>query len=43
MTAESNGLSAAEIASAVRERKLTALGVVEAALARIARHDPVLN
>ncbi len=43
MTAESDGLSAAEIASAVRERKLTALGVVEAALARIARHDPVLN
>ena len=43
MTASLDGMSAAEIASAVRERKLTALGVTEAALARIAKHDPILN
>jgi AtzE family amidohydrolase len=43
MTADSDGLSAAEIAQAVAARKLSALGVTEAALARIARHDHVLN
>jgi AtzE family amidohydrolase len=43
MTADSDGLSAAEIAQAVAGRKLSALGVTEAALARIARHDHVLN
>jgi len=43
MTADSDGLSAAEIALAVAGRKLSALRVTEAALARIAKHDPVLN
>src|ERR1700732_4624851 len=38
-----DGLSASEIASAVKSRKLSALSVTEAALARIAKHDPVLN
>ena len=43
-TAESvDGLSAAEIAQAVAGRKISALGATEAALARIAKHDPVLN
>ncbi|WP_172842084.1 AtzE family amidohydrolase [Bradyrhizobium lablabi] len=43
MTAHSDGLSASEIAEAVRGRKLSALDVTEAALARIAKHDPLLN
>src|SRR6202140_3783878 len=43
MTAEHDGLSAAEIAAGVTGRKITALSVTEAALARIARHDSVLN
>jgi aspartyl-tRNA(Asn)/glutamyl-tRNA(Gln) amidotransferase subunit A len=43
MTAGSDGLSAAEIARAVAGRKLSALSVTEAALARIAKYDPVLN
>src|SRR5664280_1026738 len=43
MTADADGLSAAEIALAVAGRKLSALSVTEAALARIAKHDPVLN
>src|SRR6202140_332248 len=43
MTADSDGLSAAEIASAVSGRKVSALSVTEAALARIAKHDSVLN
>ena len=43
MTEKSDGLSAAEIAQAVASRKLSALGAVEAALARIARHNPILN
>src|SRR6201747_3070145 len=43
MSAGSDGLSAAEIAKAVASRKLSALGVTDAALARIARHDAVLN
>jgi 1-carboxybiuret hydrolase len=38
-----DGLSASEIATAVKSRKLSALSVTEAALARIAKHDPVLN
>ena len=41
MTAD--GLSAGDIASAVAARKLSALEVCEAALARIARHDKSLN
>ncbi|MCC8976520.1 AtzE family amidohydrolase [Bradyrhizobium brasilense] len=36
-------LSAAEIAQAVSNRKITALAATEAALARIAAHDKVLN
>ena len=43
MSANLDGLSAAEIAAAVQGRKLSALAVTEAALARIARHDTVLN
>jgi aspartyl-tRNA(Asn)/glutamyl-tRNA(Gln) amidotransferase subunit A len=43
MTESSDGLSAAEIASAVAVRRLSALAVTEAALARIARHDTILN
>ena len=43
ITPDRDGLSASEIASAVKGRKLTALGVTEAALARIAKHDRVLN
>src|SRR5471032_3302465 len=42
-TAGSDGPSAAEIASAVTGRRMSALGVTDAALARIAKHDPVLN
>jgi AtzE family amidohydrolase len=41
--AGADALSAAEIASAVQGRKVTALSVTEATLARIARHDPTLN
>lgn len=36
-------LSAAEVAQAVSHRKITALAATEAALARIAQHDKVLN
>ena len=36
-------LSAAEIARAVTGRKLSALDATEAALARIAKHNPILN
>ena len=36
-------LSASEIAQAVAGRKMSALSVTEAALARIAKHDPMLN
>ena len=43
MTANTTRLSAAEIANAVAERKITALAVTETALARIAQHDTVLN
>ena len=41
--ADPGGLSATDIAAAVQGRKLSALAVTEAALARIARFDPVLN
>jgi AtzE family amidohydrolase len=43
MTANSDRLSAAEIARGVQGRKMSALSVTEAALARIARHGPILN
>jgi aspartyl-tRNA(Asn)/glutamyl-tRNA(Gln) amidotransferase subunit A len=43
MSAASAPLSAAEIAKAVTSRKMSALEVTEAALARIGQHDPVLN
>src|SRR5216684_4145317 len=43
MTDNLDGLSAAEIAQAVTGRKMSALDVTEAALVRIAKHDPVLN
>jgi 1-carboxybiuret hydrolase len=43
MTVEQDGLSASEIADAVTGKGLSALGVTEAALARIARRDAILN
>jgi len=43
MTANIDGLSAQQIAQAVTDRKLSALDATEAALARIAKHDSVLN
>src|SRR3984893_7217440 len=43
MTVDDRGLSASEIAQAVAGRKISALSVTEAALARIAKHDPILN
>lgn len=43
MTVNSDDLSASEIAQAVTSRKISALSVTEAALARIARYDSVLN
>ena len=43
MTANTDGLSAQQIAQAVTDRKLSALDATEAALARIAKHDSVLN
>ncbi|MHB8271109.1 AtzE family amidohydrolase [Bradyrhizobium sp.] len=43
MQAGSDWLPASEIAQAVVSRKMSALAAVDAALARIARHDPVLN
>src|SRR6266566_3138646 len=43
MTATLNGLSASDIVQAVAGRKISALAVTEAALARIAKHNPVLN
>src|SRR5207253_7528952 len=43
MTATLDGLSASDIAQAVAGRKISALAVTEAALARIAKHDQVLN
>jgi AtzE family amidohydrolase len=41
--ASGDWMPASEIAHAVSERKISALAAVDAALARIARHDPVLN
>jgi AtzE family amidohydrolase len=43
MTADLDALSAASIAAAVAGRKRSAVSVTEAALARIARTNPVLN
>jgi 1-carboxybiuret hydrolase len=43
MSATPDGLSASEIAQGVTGRKISALAVTEAALARIAKHNPVLN
>ncbi len=43
MTVERGGLSALEIAQGVTGQKISALGVTEATLARIAKHNPVLN
>src|ERR1700686_199255 len=43
MTVDRDGLSASEIVQAVTGRKMSALDVTEAALARIAKHDPILN
>ena len=43
MTAGSGGLSAVDIVQAVAGRRMPALGVTEAALARIVKHDSVLN
>src|SRR5689334_8294162 len=43
MSSGSDDMSAADIASAVAARKLSALEATEAALARIAKHDSVLN
>src|SRR5439155_22713283 len=43
MTINTDGLSAQQIAQAVTDRKLSALDATEAALARIAKHDSVLN
>src|SRR3984893_17423039 len=43
MTVDDRGLSASEIAQAVAGRKISAVAVTEAALARIAKHDPILN
>jgi AtzE family amidohydrolase len=43
MPAHDAWLSAQEIARAVTARRSSAVGVTEAALARIAQHDPVLN
>jgi AtzE family amidohydrolase len=43
MTINTDGLSAQQIAQAVTDGKLSALDATEAALARIAKHDSVLN
>jgi AtzE family amidohydrolase len=43
MTVNTDGMSAEAIAQAVAGRKVSALEVTEAALARIAKHDGVLN
>ncbi|MEA2862531.1 MAG: 1-carboxybiuret hydrolase, partial [Bradyrhizobium sp.] len=43
MTASLDGLSATEVAQAVAGRKISALTITEAALARIAQRDVVLN
>lgn len=43
MTVNTDGMSAEAIAQAVAARRISALEVTEAALARIAKHDGVLN
>jgi aspartyl-tRNA(Asn)/glutamyl-tRNA(Gln) amidotransferase subunit A len=43
LAADGEGLSAADIARGVNGGRLSALAVTEASLARIARHEPVLN
>src|SRR5260221_10527807 len=43
MSANGDGLSASEIAQAVTGRRMSAVSVTDAALARIAKHNPVLN
>src|SRR5436190_5290841 len=43
MTINTDGLSAQQIAQAVTDRKLSAIDATEAALARIKKHDSVLN
>src|SRR5207244_8636538 len=43
MTATLDGLSASDLAQAVAGRRISALAVTEAALRRIAKHNPVLN
>src|ERR1700678_268072 len=43
MSAQSEWLSAREIMQAVTARRISAVSVVEAALARIAKHNSVLN
>jgi aspartyl-tRNA(Asn)/glutamyl-tRNA(Gln) amidotransferase subunit A len=43
MTGNGDWLPASDIAKAVAGRKMSALSVTEAALARIAQHNPVLN
>src|SRR6266576_3370917 len=43
MTSTPDALSASDIAQAVAGRKISAVSVIEAALARIAKHNPVLN
>src|SRR5258708_9941323 len=43
MPSNTDGLGAQQIAQAVTDRKLSALDATEAALARIAKHDSVLN
>jgi AtzE family amidohydrolase len=43
MTDDRDGLSASEVAQGVTGRKISALSATEAALARIAKHNPVLN
>src|SRR6476659_2369880 len=42
-TQPDRAMTAQEIAQAVADRKMTALAATAAALARIAKHDPVLN
>src|SRR5260221_6575021 len=43
MIPDRDGLSASEIAQAVTGRRMSAVSVTDAALARIAKHNPVLN
>src|SRR5713226_3497438 len=43
MTATPDGLSASEIAQGVAGGRMSAVSVIDAALARIAKHNPVLN